>query len=69
MILAALERKGLQRRDERGRRRVSAEELTRLDAVLDVVETADRMLRELLSIAEDGRLTLNDLDAVLGITR
>jgi hypothetical protein len=36
---------------------------------LDVVETADRMLQGLLSIAEDRRLTLNDLDAVLGITR
>ena len=68
-ILAELERRGVLHTDERRRCRGPTEELTRLDAALDVVETADHMLRELLSITKDGRLTLDDLDAVLGITR
>lgn len=67
--LAALKRRGLVREDERGRHAVPAEVLERLRGALDVVDTADRVLRQLIAIAEDGRLTLDDLDAVLGITR
>jgi hypothetical protein len=40
--------------------------LKRLLASLDMV---DRVLRGFINIAEDGRLTLADLDAVLGLTR
>jgi hypothetical protein len=67
-ILAALERRGLVQKDERGRHAVPAGWLDRLRGALDVVDHADRVLRQLISIAEDGRLTLDDLDAVLGIS-
>jgi hypothetical protein len=67
-VLAELERRGLVRKDERQRYAVVAGLGTRLRRALGVVDTADRVLRQLISIAEDGRLTLDDLDAVLGIT-
>jgi hypothetical protein len=67
-ILAALDRRGLLRKDERGRHAVPTGWLARLRRAGNVVDTADRVLRQLISIAEDGRLTLDDLDAVLGIS-
>jgi hypothetical protein len=67
-VLAELERRGLVRKDERRRYAAVAGLGTRLRRALGVVDTADRVLRQLISIAEDGRLTLDDLDAVLGIT-
>jgi hypothetical protein len=66
--LAELERRGLVRQDERGRYALAADPDTPMRRALGVVDTADRVLRQLISIAEDGRLTLDDLDAVLGIT-
>ena len=67
-VLVELERRGLVRKDERGRYAAAAGSDTRLRRALGVLDTADRVLRQLISIAEDGRLTLDDLDAVLGIT-
>ena len=67
-VLVELERRGLVRKDERGRRAAAAGLSTQLRQALGVLDTADRVLRQLISIAEDGRLTLDDLDAVLGIT-
>jgi hypothetical protein len=67
-VLVELERRGLVRKDARGRYAAAAGFGTRLRRALGVLDTADRVLRQLISIAEDGRLTLDDLDAVLGIT-
>ena len=67
-VLVELERRGLVRKDERGRRAAVAGLGAQLRRALGVLDTADRVLRQLISIAEDGRLTLDDLDAVLGIT-
>jgi hypothetical protein len=66
-VLVELERRGLLMRDDRGRHVAAAGVMGRLRRALDVVDTVDRVLRQLISIAEDGRLTLDDLDAVLGI--
>jgi hypothetical protein len=65
--LAELERRGLVIR-EADRFSLAPEEQGRkgLLATLDMV---DRVLRGFIAIAEDGRLTLEDLDAVLGLTR
>ena len=41
----------------------------RLRDAWNLVDTGDRVLRQLISIAEDGRLTLSDLDAVLGVSQ
>ena len=66
-VLVELERRGLVRKDERGRYAVAARPDGRLRRVLGVADTADRVLRQLISIAEDGKLTSDDLDAVLGV--
>jgi hypothetical protein len=65
--LAELQRRGLVIR-EGDRFSLAPEERERkgLLASLDVI---DRVLRGFIAIAEDGRLTLEDLDAVLGLTR
>jgi hypothetical protein len=65
--LAELERRGLIVR-EADRFSLAPQERGRkgLLASLDMV---DRVLRGFIAIAEDGRLTLDDLDAVLGLTR
>ena len=65
-ILAALERRGLVRKEDR-RRALQPALVPRLRRVWDLADTADRVLRQLISIAEDGKLTLDDLDAVLNI--
>ena len=68
LSLDELERRGLVVRD--GERYALApaerEPLKRLLASLD---TVDRVLRGFINIAEDGRLTPDDLDAVLELTR
>jgi hypothetical protein len=65
--LAELERRGLVI-SEADRFSLAPEEQERkgLLASLDMV---DRVLRGFIAIAEDGRLTIDDLDAVLGLTR
>lgn len=65
--LAELERRGLVRREDE-RRKLAAGLAPRLRRIWDIADNAERVLRQLVSIAEDGRLTLDDLDAVLAVT-
>ena len=65
--LAELDRRGLLRRDG-DRYGVAPGLKEKLAGAWNVVDTGDRVLRQLISIAADGRLTLGDLDAVLGIS-
>jgi hypothetical protein len=66
--LAELEGRALVVRE--GDRYVLApEEQGPLKRLLASVDMVDRVLRGFIDIAEDGRLTLADLDAVLGLTR
>jgi len=68
-ILAELARRGFLRTDEEDRYAVPAGLRERLRDAWNLVDTGDRVLRQLISIAEDGRLTLSDLDAVLGVSQ
>jgi hypothetical protein len=68
-ILAGLERRGFVEREADDRYRIAAGRRERLREAWNVVDTGDRVLRQLISIAEDGRLTWSDLDAVLGVSR
>jgi hypothetical protein len=66
--LAELEGRGLVVRE--GDRYVLApEEQGPLKRLLASIDMVDRVLRGFIDIAEDGRLTLADIDAVLGLTR
>lgn|GEM_PF-6874767 len=67
-ILAGLERRGFVEREADDRYRIAADRRERLSEAWNVVDTGDRVLRQLISIAEDGRLTWSDLDAVLGVS-
>jgi hypothetical protein len=65
--LAELERRGLAIREgDRFSLAPQEQERKGLFASIDMV---DRVLRGFIEIAEDGRLALDDLDAVLGLTR
>jgi hypothetical protein len=68
-ILAGLERQGFVERDAGDRYRIAAGRRERLLEAWNLVDTGDRILRQLISIAEDGRLTWSDLDAVLGVSQ
>jgi hypothetical protein len=68
-ILAGLERRGFVEKEAGDRYRIAAGRRERLREAWNVVDTGDRVLRQLISIAEDGRLTWSDLDAVLGVSR
>jgi hypothetical protein len=68
-FLAALEHRGFVKREAGDRYRIAAGRRERLREAWNVVDTGDRVLRQLISIAEDGRLTWSDLDAVLGVSR
>lgn len=67
-VLEELERRGFLRRDEEQRYAAPSGLRERLRQAWNLVDTGDRVLRQLISIAEDGRLTMSDLDAVLGIS-
>lgn len=68
LSLAELERRGLVVR-EGDRYTLAPEERGRLKRLLASLDTIDRVLRGFIQIAEDGRLTIADLDAVLELTR
>jgi len=63
-----LERRGLLQRDEDDRVVTAPGLRERLSKLWNLVDTGDRLLQQLISIAEDGRLSVDDLDSVLGIT-
>jgi DNA-binding MarR family transcriptional regulator len=67
-ILASLERQGFVERED-DRYRIARDREERLREAWNVVDTGDRVLRQLISIAQDGRLTWSDLDAVLGVSQ
>jgi hypothetical protein len=66
--VAELERRGLLQREEDDRVAAAPGLRERLSKVWNLVDTGDRVLQQLISIAEDGRLSVDDLGAVLGIT-
>jgi hypothetical protein len=66
--LTDLERRGLVV-GEGDRYSLAPEERGRLKRGLTSLDTVDRVLRGFIQIAEDGRLTVDDLDAVLELTR
>lgn len=66
-VVAELVRRGLVRSEEPGRYVLAPGLGERIRRTWDVVDAADRLLRQLISIAEDGRLTPSDLDAVLAV--
>jgi hypothetical protein len=68
LALAELEGRGLVVR-EGHRYALAPEEQGPLKRLLASIDMVDRVLRGFIDIAEDGRLTLADLDAVLGLTR
>jgi hypothetical protein len=67
-VLGELARRGFLHADEAERYGVPPGLRERLRRAWNLVDTGDRVLRQLISIAEDGRLTMADLDAVLGIS-
>jgi hypothetical protein len=67
-VLEELERRGFLRREEDERYAAPVTLRDRLQDAWNLIDTGDRVLRQLISIAEDGRLTLSDLDAVLGVS-
>ena len=68
LALTDLERRGLVVRAD-NRYSLAPEEQGPLKRLFASVDMVDRVLRGFIDIAEDGRLTLGDLDAVLGLTR
>jgi DNA-binding MarR family transcriptional regulator len=66
--LDELDRRGLVRRED-DRDALAAGLGAKLRRAWDLTDTADRVLRQFISIAQDGKLTLADLPAILGISR
>lgn len=66
--LTGLAQQGLVRREPDGRWSLAPESASRLKRLLAGL-TTDRVLRGFIGIAEDGRLDLSDLDAVVELTR
>jgi hypothetical protein len=66
--MVELERRGLVQREEDDRVAAAPGLRDRLSKLWNLVDTGDRLIQQLISIAEDGRLSLDDLDAVLGIS-
>ena len=69
LALAELERRGLAVRDYADRRVLAPGARERLKQLLVSVDVVDRVLRGFIKIAEDGRLTIEDLDVVVELTR
>jgi hypothetical protein len=67
-VLDELRRRGLVRQDD-DREELAPGLGAKLRRTWELTETADRVLRQVISIAQDGRLTLADLPAILGISR
>ena len=68
LAVAELERRGLVVRED-DRSTAAAGMRGRLKRLLASADVSDRVLRGFIHIAEDGRLTLDDLDAVVELTR
>ena len=66
--VAELERRGLLQRDQDDRVAAAPGLRDRLSKLWNLADTGDRLIQQLISIAEDGRLSVDDLDAVLGIS-
>lgn len=67
-VLAELQRRGLVRRKD-DREALAAGLGAKLRRASDLADTAERVLRQFISIAQDGKLTLDDLPAILGISQ
>jgi len=67
-VLDELRRRGLVRRDDE-REALAPGLAAKLRHAWDLGDTTDRVLRQFISIAQDGRLTLADLPAILGLSR
>jgi uncharacterized membrane protein YedE/YeeE len=67
-VLDELRRRKLVRRED-GREALEPGFGAKLRRVWDLTDTTDRVLRQVISIAQDGRLTLDDLPAILGVSR
>jgi hypothetical protein len=67
--LTDLERQGLVRRGTDDRWSLAPESASQLKRLLASIDTTDRVLPGFIGIAEDGQLTLSDLDAVVELTR
>ncbi len=67
--VAELERRRLVVREHGDRLTLSADVQGRVRRALASADVVDRVLRALIHIAEDGRLAIDDLDAVLELTR
>jgi hypothetical protein len=67
-VLDELQRRGLVRRKD-DREALAAGFGAKLRRAWDLTDTTDRVLRQFISIAQDGKLTLDDLPAILGISQ
>jgi hypothetical protein len=67
-VLDELQRRGLVRQQD-DREALAAGFGAKLRRAWDLADTTDRVLRQFISIAQDGKLTLDDLPAILGISQ
>lgn len=67
-VLDELQRRGLVRRKD-DREALAPGLGAKLRHAWDLADTTDRVLRQFISIAQDGKLTLGDLPAILGISQ
>ena len=67
-VLDELRRRGLVRQED-DRDALAPGLGAKLRRAWDLTDTTDRVLRQVYSIAQDGRLTLDDLPAILGVSR
>jgi hypothetical protein len=67
-VLDELRRRNLVRQEE-DRDALAPGLAAKLRRAWDLTDTTDRVLRQVFSIAQDGKLTLDDLPAILGVSR
>jgi uncharacterized membrane protein YedE/YeeE len=67
-VLDELRRRGLVRKED-DREALAPGLGAKLRRAWELTDTTDRVLRQLISIAQDGKLTLDDLPAILGVSR
>jgi hypothetical protein len=67
-VLDELQRRGLVRQQD-DREALAAGFGAKLRRAWDLADTTDRVLRQFISIAQDGKLTLDDLPPILGISQ